>query len=125
MFLVDIEKTTKTNVWTRADGVVKGGFSKIDRFDESGKNGLGFWMITEPSETKTVEFEYSVPFEGDDYSFYFQKQPGLDWKNLVYQVAKPDYFDIKEVTPTMNKIGETYVFDGVLKTDFSVKIKFK
>lgn len=27
--LVDIEKTTKTNVWTRADGVVKGGFSNI------------------------------------------------------------------------------------------------
>ncbi len=103
----------------------QGGFSKIDRFDESGKEGLGFWMITEPGETKTVEFEYSVPFDGDDYSFYFQKQPGLDWKNLVYQVHEPDRSNIKEMTPTMNKIGETYVFDEVLKTDFSAKIKFR
>ncbi|MDO8496175.1 MAG: DUF4012 domain-containing protein [bacterium] len=104
---------------------MQGGFSKIDRFDESGKEGLGFWMITEPGETKTVEFEYSVPFDEDDYSFYFQKQPGLDWKNLVYKVTEPGYFDIKEITPTMNKIGETYVFDEILKKDFSAKIKFK
>ena len=102
-----------------------GGFSRVDRFNESGKNGLGFWMITEPGESKEVQFEYSVPFEGSDYSFYFQKQPGLDWKNLVYKVSEPGNVGIKDITPAMNKIGETYIFDEILKKDLEVTVKFK
>src|SRR3989344_4123046 len=32
----------------------------VDKFEEAGKQGVGFWMITEPGETKRIEFEDSV-----------------------------------------------------------------
>ena len=57
--------------------------SGVDRFEESGKSGVGFWMVTDFSMTKTVVLEYSTSVSE---SFYFQKQPGLDWKNFKFKL---------------------------------------
>lgn len=100
------------------------GFQGVDKFEESGKKGLGFWMITEPGESKEVQLEYSVPLLGSDYNFYFQKQSGLDWKNFNFKLNSSDDYSIIETLPSLNKIGDLYVFDEVLKKDFELKAKF-
>ena len=109
------------------------GSTSIDEFYESGKKGIGFWMITDPKTTKIVEFEYSVPIT-KEYSFYFQKQPGLDWKNFKFVINGKEKITVQNralnivessVLNNLNRIGDLYVFDEVLKKDFEVKIKFK
>ncbi|OGM97031.1 MAG: hypothetical protein A2816_01330 [Candidatus Yanofskybacteria bacterium RIFCSPHIGHO2_01_FULL_39_44] len=57
----------------------------VDRFEEGNKNGVGFWVVTDPGKVKTVILEYSTPINTNQNSFYFQKQPGLDWKNFKFK----------------------------------------
>ena len=68
------------------------------------------------------------------YSFYFQKQPGLDWKNFKFVINGKEKITVQNralnivessVLNNLNRIGDLYVFDEVLKKDFEVKIKFK
>jgi len=113
-------------------------FTGVDKFEESGKKGIGFWMITDPSTTKQIEFEYKMPLLNkgilsgllglsgrNDYSFYFQKQPGLDWKNFNLKLNKSDDYVITSVIPELNKVGDIYIFDELLKKDFELKLKLK
>lgn len=87
------------------------------------RQGIGFWMITDPASTKKVEFEYTVPVS-DDYSFYFQKQPGLDWKNFKFVLNSHDGKRLIDASPELNKVGDSYVFDDMLKKDLQIKLKF-
>ncbi len=115
----------------------EGGFSfnkllGVDRFEESGltgqvKQGIGFWMVIDPGTTKKVEFEYSVPLPqgGTSYSFYYQKQPGLDFKNFKFTFNNAGDKQIISTMPELNRIGNTYVFDGELKKDMEIKINTK
>ena len=99
----------------------------IDKYEESGKKGLGFWMITDPGTTKKVEFEYSVPFDfvqGKSYNFYFQKQPGLDWKSFKFSVQDPRDLNITGSFPLLNRIGDLYMLDTKIKKDLNINIKF-
>lgn len=98
----------------------------IDLYSESGKKGIGFWMLTEPGTTKKVEFEYRVPLTDTSggYSFYFQKQPGLDWKNFKFVINDSDK-NIADLSPVFNRIGDLYMFDTELKKDLEIKLKFK
>ena len=100
----------------------------VDRFEESGKKGAGFWMVTDPGETKTVELEYALPFDSADnepYNFYFQKQPGLDWKNFKFIIKKSGDAEIESSPLTFSRIGDTLMADDILKKDFYVEIKTK
>jgi len=110
----------------------------VDKFEESGKRGLGFWMITDPGTTKAVEFEYTVPLltgktcliglacsESGDYSFYFQKQPGLDWKNFKFSIQEPEGLSIISSSPLLNRIGDLYILDTEIKKDLNINIKFE
>lgn len=96
----------------------------VDKYEESGKQGIGFWMVAEPGTEKKVELEYTVPFGGGNYSFYFQKQPGLDWRNFSFRM-NTDGRVVTEATPALDRIGSLYMREGELKKDFEVKIKFK
>jgi hypothetical protein len=93
-----------------------------DRFQEKGKQGLGFWMVLDPGTSKKVVIEYTVPLAGSDYSFYFQKQPGLDWKNFTFVINGKN---VESSFPELNKIGSSYIFDEELKKDIELKIKLK
>ena len=84
-------------------------------------------MITDPDKTKEVVLEYSVPFNYDQdklYNFYFQKQPGLDWKNFKFVLKKLDGQRVLDSSPALNKIGDLYMFEEELKKDFAATIKF-
>lgn len=96
--------------------VFDGGFG-IDRFAESGKQGIGFWLITDPGETAAVELEYEVPVFDERYGFYFQKQPGLDWDNFQYMFSdiRTDVF-YPDALPAKNS-GD-YSFSGAVTEDF-------
>ena len=61
-------------------------------YREAGKTEYGFWMITNPGETKTVDLEYTVPSSGKDYQFYIQKQPGLDIKDFKFYMDNNLYY---------------------------------
>lgn len=97
----------------------------IDKYEESGKRGIGFWMITDPDETKTIKFEYSVPLTGNDYNFYFQKQPGLDWKNFKFIIENSGDKEVVDSSPVLNKIGDTYIMEETLKKDFNIEVRVK
>ncbi|MBI2674767.1 MAG: DUF4012 domain-containing protein [Candidatus Yanofskybacteria bacterium] len=67
----------------------------VDIYNESGKTGFAFWLITDPGKQKTVELEYVVPInhtdsngqETDQYGIYIQKQPGLEVDNFEFKVG--------------------------------------
>ena len=59
------------------------------------------------------------------YSFYLKKQPGLDWKNFNLKLNKSDDYVITSVIPELNKVGDIYIFDELLKKDFELKLKLK
>ena len=69
-------------------------------YEESGKTGFAFWLITDPGKQKTVELEYIVPFDyassfaeasadrqGEPYGIYIQKQPGLEVDNFEFNAS--------------------------------------
>ncbi|MDP3697516.1 MAG: DUF4012 domain-containing protein [Candidatus Taylorbacteria bacterium] len=106
----------------------------IDIYEESGKKGIGFWMITEAGTTKKIEFGYSVPLTGPtcvntgrtcEYSFYFQKQPGLDWKSFKFSINGSGGQSVIDSSPVFNQIGDLYMLDVELKKDLEIKLKFK
>ena len=97
----------------------------VDKFEESGKNGIGFWMITDPGTSKTVEFEYATSIPDGDYDFYFQKQPGLDWNNFKFSIQDSENLSIADSFPPMNRIGDMYILDAEVKKDLEINIKFK
>ena len=92
-------------------------------------------MITDPGQNKKVEFEYSVPLTGktcltglacsENYSFYFQKQPGMDWKNFKFTVRGSGDIKLEGSVPELNKIGDLYMLETELKKDLEVNINFK
>lgn len=106
-------------------GFSAAGFPGVDSLEESGKKGIGFWMITDPGKTKKIEFEYSVPVNSENYSFYFQKQPGLDWKNFSFSMEISGGYVITDATAGLNRIGDFYTIDELLKKDFELKMEFK
>ncbi len=99
--------------------------TNTDKYEESGKKGIGFWMIANPGETKTVDLEYAVPINGDVYNFYFQKQPGLDWKNFKFIIEKPEDAKTLNLLPALNRVGNKYIFDEILKKDFKIEVQLK
>lgn len=108
----------------------KSEFPGVDKFEESGltgqaKKGIGFWMTTDPGVAKKVEFEYAVPVSGNDYNFYFQKQPGLDWKNFSLKLNGLSDYQVVESSSAMNKVGNIYLIDEELRKDFELKLKLK
>ena len=101
----------------------------VDRYEESGKQGIGFWMITDPGKTRKVEFEYSVPISRseaprNEYSFYFQKQPGLDWKDFKF-VLNSAGISAGETPQLLNRIGDKLIYQDNLSKDFQIDLKLK
>lgn len=99
-------------------------FDGVTRFSEENKDGVGFWMVVGPGKTKTVTLEYRVPLynkEGD-YSFYFQKQPGLDWKKFRFTVNGNE---ATVLSPEISRISDTHFIEQELRKDLEIKIKLK
>jgi len=64
--------------------------SEVSIYEESGKTGFAFWLITDSGKQKTVELEYAVPFDyaqSEPYGIYIQKQPGLEVDNFEFRVG--------------------------------------
>jgi len=98
----------------------------VTTYEESGKRGYGFWMILNPGETKTIELEYRVYGKtiDNEYQFYIQKQPGLEFKDFSLKVIS----DVKEITQSsleLKKNNEDHMFSGRLDRDLPVKIIFR
>ena len=86
-------------------------------YNESGKTGLAFWMITDPGEQKTVEMEYVVPVSasptgGPSHSIYIQKQPGLEIDNFEFSAGTFDKLSA----------GGSYIYNGEFDRDLEFKL---
>ena len=53
--------------------------------DEFGKTWIGFWLNTEPKQTKTAMIEYQLPNNISSKKIIIQKQPGVVFENLKIQ----------------------------------------
>ncbi|KKT50885.1 MAG: hypothetical protein UW43_C0001G0050 [Candidatus Yanofskybacteria bacterium GW2011_GWA1_44_21] len=99
----------------------------VDVYRESGKTGFGFWLITNPGETKTVTIQYSVPdkYIGGDYNLYMQKQPGLIVDEFNYSLSLPSNTAVIESQPTLDRISDGYILSRKFDNDIDLKIKLK
>jgi hypothetical protein len=97
----------------------------VDVYEESGMTGFGFWLITNPGDAESVELEYEVPVNlSQEYGFYVQKQSGVYWDNFNW-ILKSDDLEIKDSSPVVDRIGDVYIVEGNLETDFEASILFK
>jgi len=98
----------------------------VTTYEESGKIEYGFWMITNPGETRTVKLEYRVSGKaaGGEYIFYLQKQPGLESNKFTLNFIS-DTMEIGQSSAELKKMDEGYAFSGKLDKDFPIKIIFK
>lgn len=98
----------------------------VTTYEESGKLEYGFWMITNPGETKTIELEYGVSGKaaGKEYTFYLQKQPGLEFKKFTLNLIS-DIAEIGQSSVELKKTDGRYTFSGKLDSDFPIKVIFK
>jgi hypothetical protein len=71
--------------------------------------------------------EYTIPSElmKKEYSFYVQKQPGLDLKNFEFNLALPAGVEIADADPIVRWVGNRYYFSSLLEKDLPIKITFK
>lgn len=100
-------------------------FAGADKFEESGKKGIGFWMLTDPKTSKKIEFEYAMPLSNQDYSFYFQKQPGLDWKNFTFKIDNSGNYEPANSSIELSKLGGVQIYEELLKKDFVIDMSLK
>jgi hypothetical protein len=109
----------------------EGGFHEdeangVDIFSESGKKGVGLWLIVDPGRYKTVTLKYETSFnpELEEYSLYIQKQPGviLQDVNLTFNMAD---LDLKYYSPGLNKIGNIFNSTGPLDSDLQLGFIFE
>ncbi len=102
-------------------------FRGVDMFQESGKKGIGFWMLTQAGTAKTVELEYSTPLDNQSgfYGFYFQKQPGVTWKDVNFNLTLPENLNVIDSSSNLNHVGNLYTFEDVVNKDVEFKVKFK
>jgi hypothetical protein len=114
--LVAFEKSGSTD---SATGVIT--------YKESGKSEFGFWLITDPGQTKIVTLQYRVPKALTDktYQLYIQKQPALKIKNFNFSIQKPDGLTPIASYPLLTQKDSTYTYSGALDNDLTVKVNFK
>ncbi|MEK7525562.1 MAG: DUF4012 domain-containing protein [Patescibacteria group bacterium] len=95
--------------------------------EEADKTSFGFWMITEPGATKTVELEYSVPaaLAKSDYQMTIQKQPGMEFKHFDFSLTPAEGLTVGETEPALRQSGDSYILTGALEKDLNLRIQFK
>ena len=115
----DLNDLERSGTKDPATGVVIG--------EEADKTSFGFWMITEPGETKTVELEYKVPaaLAKSDYQMTIQKQPGLEFKHFDFSLTPSEGLVIGETEPALRRSGDSYILTGALERDLKLRIQFK
>lgn len=120
-FIQDEDLTVLEKSGTRdiATGVIVG--------EEADKTSFGFWMITEPGNTKTVDLEYSVPaaLAKSDYQITIQKQPGLEFKRFEFSLTPAEGLAVGETEPALRQSGGSYILTGALEKDLDLKVQFK
>jgi hypothetical protein len=99
--------------------------SGIWEFTESGKKGFGFWLITDPGRSKSVELKYEVPLDEDKYSLYVQKQPGIVLENFEAVIHKPRGRSVVSFSPNLNKLGDILGYSAPLGQDVILNASFK
>lgn len=94
---------------------------------EADKTSFGFWLITEPGATKTVELEYSVPaaLARSDYSLTIQKQPGVDFQNFSFSITPSGNLTLGETEPALRPSGDSYTLTGALTRDLTIHAQFR
>lgn len=98
----------------------------VTTYREAGKSEFGFWLITDPGQTKTVTAQYRVAKAVKDktYQLYIQKQPGLVVKNFKFSLQSsgltPD-----ASAPLLTPSGSAYEYASPLTNDLPIKVTFK
>ncbi len=99
----------------------------VTTYSEAGKTEFGFWMITDPGQTKTVTVRYKVSgaLADNSWQLYIQKQPGLEVQKFALSMSKPSGLIPTESYPLLNQGGVKYDWTGPLDNDLQVKVNFK
>lgn len=115
----DLARLERSGAKDPATGVVVG--------EEADKTSFGFWMITEPGDTKTVELEYSVPaaLAKSDYQMTIQKQPGMEFKHFKFSLTPAEGLMVGATEPALHQSGGSYILTGALEKDLHLTIQFK
>lgn len=100
----------------------------IKVFKESGKKGFGFWMLTDPQETKTVTLKYKSPITTEDgeYSMIIQKQSGTVADKLRFSFVPPnDKQIIFRYPQEIQYVNDSFILDSNLSVDREIEIHWR
>ncbi len=101
----------------------------IDVSEETGKTVIGFWMITKPRKTSSVQIIYhvsrnTIDLDANSYALLWQKQSGTEGDHATVSIAIPDGKTISKQTPELQLLGSNAIFDADLSVDREVKVVF-
>lgn len=105
--------------------------SKVDRFEEHGKQIFGF-LLTIPAKEKrlfkiTYQPEDKIDFKNNlaSYLFFWQKQPGVGADELKFLVNFPSSFKPIKIAPMAKLVGHQIIFSSDTAKDRAFLIEFK
>ena len=93
-----------------------------DIYREGQMTEFGFWLITKPGEERMVALDYEVPFSGDDYKMYIQKQPGLNVNGLGVRFSGRE---IGSSNIQLNQVGNVYTTESRMDGDLPIEVRMK
>ncbi|PIR41181.1 MAG: hypothetical protein COV31_02110 [Candidatus Yanofskybacteria bacterium CG10_big_fil_rev_8_21_14_0_10_46_23] len=99
----------------------------VTNFQESGKQGFGFWLVTNPGQTKTVRFRYLTPIRAEGvYTLLVQKQSGTEGDKFEFEFEPPKEAQVIFRTPSeIQGLNGNLVLDTTLKTDQNIKVQWR
>lgn len=99
----------------------------VTTYRESGRKGIGFWLITDAASSKTVQVTYRVPnaLKDKTYELYVQKQPALKVKNFTFSMQRPEGLLPDASAPVLTEKDSAYTYSAPLENDLAVKVNFK
>lgn len=105
--------------------------SKIDRFEEHGKQIFGFLLTIPAKEKRLVKITYQpedkIGFKNNlaSYLLFWQKQPGVGADELKFLVNFPSSFKPIKIAPMAKLVGHQIIFSSDTAKDRAFLIEFK
>jgi len=100
----------------------------IKVFPEAGKTVFGFWLLTDPGDTRTVTVKYLTPVKVEDgeYSILIQKQPGTLADKLDFRLIPPSDKQVVFRYPVeVQSLNGNLILDSDLLTDRIIGISWR
>lgn len=113
-----------------SDGTSQDIFDLVTTSTKYNKTQFDVGFVLEPNTQATLILNYDLPNtlaiskETQEYSLYWQKQPGTNDDNVSFKFNAPFGVNISKTTPQMETGSNSLKYTGVLNKDMSFSVGF-